>query len=153
MATKNQSFIVHKVLVANEERLLKLEKKILKSKKWARMIKSVDIGVKHPRPTKLRRMEIGVFPHIEALNMAELATLSEDAILIDREFYRCMGPKFLEKLLTHELVHCYLYDNNVRGWMDKDDTFEECAKTLGCQLEVTISLQWRVLGQKRWREG
>jgi hypothetical protein len=150
---KNGSFIVHKALVANEERVLKLEKKILKSQKWARFMKSVDIGVKHPRPPKLRGIEIGTFPHIEASNMAELATLSEGAILIDREFYRCMGPKFLEKLLTHELLHCYLYDNKVRGWMDKDDTFEECAKALRCQLEVTISLQWRLLGQKKWREG
>lgn len=148
---REDPFIAHKAIAEAERRLFKVEKSILKSRLWARMMKAVDIGVKHPKAPRLRIVEIGTFSQAESLQVAYLATAVGRSIIIDRQFFRAMGPRFLKKILTHELIHCYLYDNKVSQLWDGDSIFESCLKFLKCDIDIRLTLEWKDHGQRKWR--
>ncbi len=128
-----------------ERQLVRLQRTILHSRKWLTLIKRINDGV----PAREEKIEIA---HVaEIFGTAPLATAMRDGIVFNADFFRLVGRNLKRRLLAHEMLHMYMARNQLSGWCDRDDEFLTYAHYLGCDVEIMIKLDWRTLGDKRWR--
>lgn len=133
-----------------EQVLFNMTKRILKSKKWQDMKRTIDIGVKTPKNPKLYVVRYERLPHLrDGSRLDAMNGLNE--IMVDIDFFP-LYPYHLKKvILTHELIHQYLSENNVDN-SDDSDNFIRCAEFLDCdEIEEEIRVRWRTSISRKWR--
>jgi hypothetical protein len=137
-----------------ELQLFKLEKEILKSKKWKNMIKTVDIGVKKPKniePLPVCLSSVMIRDIYSLVNSEDgdkpamhFAFIDGKYISFDFQAFWFSTVAARKFMLTHELVHLFLENNNAYKGIalvghfevDFDEKvhnghFEKCMKALG----------------------
>lgn len=139
-----------KEIVDFNKYMRKMTMKILRSKKWARMIREVDIGVKKPQDIRGFRVQLkpkGGSPFAE-LSWSHDGRWEEPTIEFDWSMFPYMGRQFIRVCLIHELIHLYLLGNNVHSM---GTAFVRCEKFWGIEkIEVEQRFKWRV-EKGKWR--
>lgn len=128
--------------------LARLQRNILRSRRWNDLLKRISNGKKPLKP-RVERIEIAYIP--ELFGTTPLATAMRDGIVFNEAIYRAMGRRLIKRLLTHEMLHSYMIRHRLAGWNDGQAEFETYAHFLGCDLDMSLIIHWRTLGNKEWR--
>ena len=107
-----------------ENRLYKMELDVLASKKWARMMAMVDIGVPNPKPPKPREVKLNG-------HLKRLYAYAGKELNFNKDDYKRYSPKRLKTCVTHELIHYYLMDNDCPEKRDHGSIFQACCQVMG----------------------
>jgi len=131
--------------------LERMERNILKSKKWQRFTEEFDIGRK-PKEVKPLPVRFVFYLPGDNRDTHTFMQLMDDEILISVFFYQATPQRIVRAFLTHELVHHYLRMNGV-AYMDQSRLFHKALRYLGIDLDIKLTVKWRHRGSKdnRWK--
>lgn len=90
-----------------ERKIYRLEREVLKSKRWAKMKEKVELGVPGREDPELRIVKVVKQKHSRFLARA-------GPYLEVNEYGGQLSDGRLKKLVAHEMVHYYLHDN--KAW-------------------------------------
>ena len=126
MRTQHRQLMTRRngVMNRSETRLYNLELKVLASKKWARMMATVDIGVPNPASPKARQVKMNG-------RLKKCYAYAGQELNFSKDSYQRYSPKRLRESIAHELIHYYLMDNNCPEKRDHGPIFQACCQVMG----------------------
>jgi hypothetical protein len=128
--------------------MAKLQREILRSRKWNDLLKRIAEGKKPPK-ARAERIEITYIPEI--FGTCPLATAMRDGIIFNESLFLALGDRLKKRLLLHEMLHAYMIRNKLEGWNDGQPEFATYAHHLGCDVEIRVTVEWRTFGEEKWR--
>jgi hypothetical protein len=130
-----------------EIRLERIEREILRSRKWQRFVRAFDIGKKPKQIKALPIRFVFYIPGDGKLNDHTFMLCLQDEIQVSIYFYQATQQRIVKAFLTHELVHHYLRTNNV-AYMDRTKLFNKALGYLNIDLDIMLTVKWRRRGGK-----
>lgn len=105
-----------------ENRIYKIQMKVLTSKRWQKMLQKIDIGVPNPKPPTPKMVEV-------SKRLKRYLGVAGSELKISYDYYKTAPYKSLKDTVTHELIHFYLMDNGIYDHHGK--IFRRCARAMG----------------------
>lgn len=138
--------------MTEEAYLEKVQREILRSKKWRRFVKSYNGNGFKAKPIKYLPIRFAFYIPGDYDRQHAVMQYRENEILVSDFLYSAMSARMIRFFLTHELVHHFLRVNDQK-FTDGSCAFNDACRSLGIDLEVQLCLRYRKAsdGKGGWR--
>ena len=136
-----------------EKYLESVQRDILRSKKWKRFVRRLDIGKEERVNIKALPVRfVWYLPGNGKTTYHSIMACYKDEIVVSDMVYGTMSLNMIRHALTHELAHLYLMVNDV-PYHDQALLFHKALEYLKIDLEVDLTTRYRRKTGKdrRWK--
>lgn len=128
--------------------LVRLQRQILRSRKWKRFTAHFPPGVDRPKRIGARPVRFIAFLPETREGTLPIMEAHDDEIIVSELVFNAVGSKALAKvILTHELVHIYLGANQPDS-QDSSVQFRKALQFLGIDYQMQFAVLYRKRGSK-----